>query len=156
MENRIEVLRKHIDETILNMTDYEERRCAYVHLYGVSQFCALIALKRNQNAELATMAGMLHDFYTYKMMDMVDHDKKGAILAKETLDLLGITSEKETELICNAISVHCDKKNTHSDFAEILIDADVMQHNLYNISFPIADHENERMKKLKNEFGLSW
>ena len=88
MENRIEVLRKHIDEIILNMTDHEERRCAYVHLYGVSQFCALIALKRKQNAELATMAGMLHDFYTYKMMDMVDHDKKGAILEKKSSIIL--------------------------------------------------------------------
>ena len=126
MENRIEKLRKHIDEIILNMTDYEERRCAYVHLYGVSQFCAMIALKRNQDAELATMAGMLHDFYTYKMTDMENHAEKGAILAKETLDLLKITNEKETELICNAVSVHSDKENKHSDFAEVLIDADVM------------------------------
>ena len=128
MENRIEKLRKYIDEIILNMTDYDERRCAYVHLYGVSQFCAMIALKRHQNAELATMAGMLHDFHTYKMMDMENHAERGATLAKETLDLLKITNEKETELICNAISAHSDKKNKQSDFAEVLIDADVIQH----------------------------
>jgi len=154
MENRIEVLRKYIDEIILNMTDYNERRCAYVHLYGVSQFCSMIALKRNQDAELAIMAGMLHDFYTYKMMDMENHAEKSAILAKETLDLLKITNEKETVLICNAIAVHSDKKNKHSDFAEVLIDADVIQHYLYNISFSTANHENERLKNLKNEFGL--
>jgi hypothetical protein len=44
--NRIEILRKYIDKTLLNMTDVEERRSAYLHLYGVAQFCALIALRR--------------------------------------------------------------------------------------------------------------
>jgi HD superfamily phosphohydrolase YqeK len=58
--NRIEILRQYIDNILLNMSDVEERRCAYVHLYGVAQFCALIVLKRGENTELATMAGMLH------------------------------------------------------------------------------------------------
>ena len=56
MENRIEMLREFIDSILLNMTDAEERRCAYLHLYGVSQSCALIALRRGENVELATMA----------------------------------------------------------------------------------------------------
>jgi HD superfamily phosphodiesterase len=155
MGNRIDILRKHIDEILLNMADAEERRWAYVHLYGVSQFCAMIALKRKQNAELATMAGMLHDFYIYKMNDMNNHAEKGAILARETLDFLKITNEKETELICNAISVHSDKKNKHSDFSEVLVDADVIQHTLYNITLPVMGHEVERMENLKIEFGLN-
>jgi HD superfamily phosphodiesterase len=62
--NRIEVLRQYIDNILLNMSDVEERRCAYVHLYGVAQYCVLIALKRGENAELAIMAGMLHDIYS--------------------------------------------------------------------------------------------
>ena len=40
------------------MADVEERRCTYLHLYGVAQFCSLIALKRGENAELAVMAGI--------------------------------------------------------------------------------------------------
>lgn len=59
--NRIERLRKYIDDILLNMKDPHERRCGYLHLYGVSQACAMIALKRNQDVELATIAGMLHD-----------------------------------------------------------------------------------------------
>ncbi len=67
--NRIEILRKYIDEILLSMTDIQERRCAYLHLYGVAQLCALISLKRGENAELATMAGMLHVcFMTYIRM----------------------------------------------------------------------------------------
>jgi len=73
------------------MTDVEERRCAYLHLYGVAQSSALIALKRRENAELATMAGMLHDIYSYAKMDTEDHAHKGAILAREILISLRIT-----------------------------------------------------------------
>jgi len=49
MDNRIERLRVYIDDILLHMKDNEERRCAYLHLYGVSQACTMIALKRNQD-----------------------------------------------------------------------------------------------------------
>jgi uncharacterized protein len=157
MENRTEKLREYIDNIILKMEDHEERRCAYIHLYGVSHFCALIALKRQQNVELATMAGMLHDFYSYKMMDPENHGQKGALLAKETLEFLKITDEKETELICTAIYEHSDKKNKHSDFTEILVDADTFQHYLYNTSFPSLDeYRNKRIELIKKEFGIEY
>ena len=110
MENRIEILRKYIDKTLLKIKVKELLKDAYIHLYGVSHFCAMIALKRNQNVELATMVGMLHDFYTYKNADSENHGQKEAILAKETLDFLKIATDEETELICNAIAVHSDKK----------------------------------------------
>jgi HD superfamily phosphodiesterase len=155
MENRIETLRKYIDETLKIIEDKDFLRDAYIHLYGVSHFCALIALKRNENIELATMAGMLHDFYSYKMKDSENHGQKGVVLAKETLDFLQITNKEETELICNAICVHSDKKNRHCDFTEILVDADTLQPYLYNINFPpINEYRDERLEKLKIEFGI--
>jgi HD superfamily phosphodiesterase len=153
--NRIEILRKYIDEILLSMTDVEERRCAYLHLYGVAQACALIALKRGDNAELATMAGMLHDIYSYAKMDSRDHAHKGAILAGEILISLQITNEDETKMICDAIYNHSEKEVVHSDFNEILIDADVFQHCLYNPMFEIMSHEKNRYKKLKLEFGIA-
>jgi len=155
MENRIETLREYINTIISEIKDQDILRDAYIHLYGVSNICALIALKRNQNVELATMAGMLHDFYTYKMLDSENHGQKGAILAKETLDFLKITTSDETELICNAISVHSDKKSKHSDFTEILVDADTLQPYLYNINFPpINEFRFKRTRKLLEEFGI--
>lgn len=152
--NRIEVLRKYIDEILLNMTDVEERRCAYLHLYGVAQCCTLIALKRGENAELATMAGMLHDLYSYARMDTKEHAHKGAVLAREILTSLCITNDDETNLICEAIFIHSDKEVVHSAFNEVLIDADVMQHCLYNPMFEIMEHEKSRYEKLKIEFGI--
>lgn len=153
--NRIEILRKYLDEIILNMADVEERRCAYVHLYGVAQFCTLIALKRGENAELATMAGMLHDIYSYAKMDTKDHAHKSAALAREILTLLQITNDDETKMICDAIYNHSEKEAVHSDFSEVLKDADVFQHCLYNPMFEIKAHEKNRYEKLKAEFGIA-
>ena len=153
--NRIEKVREAVDEIILNMSDLEERRCAYLHLYGVSQACALLALKRKENVELATIAGMLHDIYSYVKMNSQDHAHKGAEMARDILDSLDIFTEDEKELICTAIYNHSDKSMIHSWLDEILKDADVMQHVLYNPLFNVKEHEQKRFDLLKEEFGIN-
>ena len=152
--NRIEILRDYINKVLLDMTDIKERAIGYVHLYGVSQFCALIALKRGENIELATMIGMLHDIYSYAKMDTKDHAHKGAILAREILASLQITNDDETKAICDAIYTHSEKETAHKGLNEVLIDADVLQHCLYNPTFEILDREKYRFGKLKREFGI--
>ena len=153
--NRIEKVREVVDEILLNMSDLEVRRCAYLHLYGVSQACALLALKRKENVELATIAGMLHDIYSYARMDSRDHAHKGAEMARDILDSLDIFTEDEKELICTAIYNHSDKSMIHSWLDEILKDADVMQHVLYNPLFNVKEHEQKRFDLLKEEFGIN-
>lgn len=152
--NRIEKVREVVDEIILHMTDKEERRCAYLHLYGVSQACALLALKREVDVELATIAGMLHDIYSYANMNPLDHAHKGSEMAREILDSLQIFSEEEKELICTAIYYHSDKAEVHNWLDEILKDADVMQHVLYNPLLAEKGKESKRYLALKKEFGL--
>ena len=61
--SRIEKVREVVDSVLEAMTDPEERRCAYIHLYGVAQAAALIAGKRKENMELSIVAAMLHDLY---------------------------------------------------------------------------------------------
>ena len=152
--NRIEKVREAVDEIILDMSDLEERRCAYLHLYGVSQACTLLAIKRKEDVELATIAGMLHDIYSYARMDSRDHVHKGAEMARDILDSLDIFTEDEKELICTAIYNHSDKSMIHSWLDEILKDADVMQHVLYNPLFDIKQYEQKRFALLKTEFGI--
>lgn len=152
--NRIEIVREKVDEILLNMKDQEERRCAYVHLYGVAQACALLAKKRKENMELAVIAGMLHDIYSYATMDTDDHAYKGATMAKEILQSIKLFSADEIEKICTAIYHHSDKSIVHGALDEILKDADVMQHVLYNPLFEIKAHELERYKFLEIEFSL--
>lgn len=152
--NRIEKVREYIDAVLLHMLDTTERRCGYLHLYGVSQACSLIALKRNENVELATIAGMLHDIFSYSTMDTEDHAHKGAVMARGVLTLLQCFGENEIDMISSAIYHHSDKNSEQSSFCEVLIDADVLQHCLYNPLFDVAEHEKHRYKKLKLEFGL--
>ena len=151
---RIEKIRAYVDDVLLHMTDTVERRCAYVHLYGVAQACAMIAQKRKENVELAIVAGMLHDIYSYKTMDHRDHAHKGAVMAKEILDELDIFNDIETDMICDAIYKHSDKAETHASFTEILIDADVLQHCLYNPFITVSESEKKRFENLKREFYL--
>ena len=153
-ENRIEKVREYVDDVLLNMTDTVERRCAYLHLYGVAQACAMIAQKRKENVELAIVAGMLHDIFSYKTMEHHDHAHKGAVMAKEILNELDIFDDIETDMICDAIYNHSDKAVRQTSFAEILIDADVLQHYLYNPFFAVSESEKMRLENLKSEFCL--
>lgn len=154
IRNRIEEVRAYVDDVLLHMTDTEERRCAYIHLYGVAQACAMIAQKREENVELAVVAAMLHDIYSYKTMDHCDHAHKGAFMAREILEELGIFTGLEIDMICDAIYHHSDKAEMHTPFVEVLIDADVLQHYLYNPFFAVTGHAERRLEKLKKEFGL--
>ena len=153
--DRIERVRQVVDTILLSMTDHEERRCAYLHLYGVAQACALLSIKRKENSELAVIAGMLHDIHSYAHMDPRDHAHKGSVMARDILDPLELFSEEEKNLICAAIYHHSDKANVHGPLDEILKDADVMQHVLYNPLFGIKPHEQNRFDAMKAELGLS-
>ena len=62
--NRIEVV-KGIAGKIIEATLPKDRQAACIHLYGVAQACALLALRRGQDVELAVTAGLLHDLLTY-------------------------------------------------------------------------------------------
>ena len=152
--NRIEKVREYVDTVLLHMEDTTERRCGYLHLYGVSQACTLIASKRREDIELATIAGMLHDIYYYSTMDSISHALKGSGMAREILSSLQSFTGDEINLICTAIYNHSSKDSKHSSFDEVLIDADVMQHCLYNPLFATAEHEKQRYENLKIEFGL--
>lgn len=152
--NRIETVRQQVDTILFGMSDAEERRCGYVHLYGVAQDCALLAKKRGENAELAVIAGMLHDIYSYANMDSTDHAHKGAAMARKILESLNVFSEEETDLICAAIYRHSDKELIHNALDEILKDADVLQHVMYNPLFEVKLSERERYEKLAAELGL--
>lgn len=152
--NRIETVRQQVDKILLSMPDAEERRCGYVHLYGVAQACALLAKKREENAELAVIAGMLHDISSYAQMDSTDHAHKGAVMAREILESLRIFSEEEMRAVCTAIYRHSDKAITQNALDEILKDADVLQHVWYNSLFEVKQTEQERYEKLVAELGI--
>jgi HD superfamily phosphodiesterase len=155
--NRLEHLRQMVDAIIPTQPDAEQRRCGYVHLYGVAQACALLALKRGLDLETCLAAGMLHDIWNYGpefTAPHPDHATLGLPTARRILHESGF-SPAENEAICTAISHHSDKAATHGPLDELLKDADVLQHYLCNPAQELHSHHNHRLAKILDELGLS-
>ena len=59
--SRIKELQKKVHSILEEMPDPNKRAGAVAHLHGVALAAVMIAKKRGENAELAAMAGLLHD-----------------------------------------------------------------------------------------------
>lgn len=150
---RIDLVRKLLDDELKQIRDEEIKRCAYVHLYGVGQAAAFLAMKRGYDrkiAELAEVAGMLHDYAKYIFDEEKNHAEKSAECARELLGKIPEFSISEINQICDAVFVHSNKQEVGSYFDEILKDADEMQHYFRN---PMEDYffQKERMQNLLKE-----
>ena len=154
--DRLEQVRQAVDEIVKQQPDDGYRRAAWIHLYGVSLTCGLLALKRGLDVQLAQVAGMLHDLSTYQRADSTDHDRLSAHAARRLLGEVGLFSQKETDTICRAILHHRAKGEVHAPMDELLKDADVLQHDLYNPAFKQQASEEPRIAAVLAELGISW
>ena len=151
--DRIEKVREVVSGLLEGITDPDLRNDGYVHMFGVAQACVLLAMIREEDVELAACAGYLHDIATYLTGDSSGHARRGAEMASGILQETEVFSDKEIEKICSAIRCHSDKKLTHGPLEEILKDADVMQHCLYDPGY-VSKKEKDRYKKLLRELGI--
>lgn len=153
---RVDTIRNLLDDMLKGLEDKEMARNGYVHLYGVGQAASMIALKRGHSrevAELATIAGMLHDWCSYERDIDYEHAHISAKDARVVLEKAGNFTVEEMDLIETAIYKHSDKSVVDSEFDEIIKDADALQHFLRN---PVEDYwyAKPRVQKLLAEFGL--
>lgn len=154
MTNRLENLRDVID-VIINEKQADLDKYFFSHLYGVSHFCALLAIRRNLDAEIATVCGMLHDIYQVIAGSSENHAVKGAEEARRILNEQGAFNDAEIAIITTAISRHSDKYVVHEPMDEVLKDADVMHHCLYNIDIPATEKERKRYANILMELGCT-
>ena len=152
--NRLENIRQTVDHLLRQQPDEVERRCGFVHLYGVSAICALLAVRRGLDVELCATAGMLHDISAYETGDSTDHARRGASRARELLAEAGGFSSSEISSIAGAILTHSIKNQIDDPMAELLKDADVLQHYLYNPSLKGGWRTNPRLNAMFAELGL--
>ncbi len=155
---RVDTVRDILDKLIQAIPDPDRQRDAYVHLYGVGQACALIALKRGHDgeyAELACIAGMLHDTAKFEIsQDVPEHAKKGALRAWRLLAPTNEFTEEELTMICTGIANHSDKERKDDEFSEIVKDGDAMQHWLRNPAEAYFSGKSRNVA-LREEFGLN-
>ena len=152
--NRVAAIEDRVDRVLQGLREEEEKKYGYTHLYGVAQFAALLAMKRRVNVELAMVAGLLHDIYTYQAQDPVDHARKGAELARQILGEVGAFSPQEIEAVSHAIACHSDKGRIDRPLDEVLKDADVLQHWLGGGIAPSWAEEAQRLARLREELGM--
>jgi HD superfamily phosphodiesterase len=154
MENRLEILRNKVDE-LINSFQLEKQRYFHVHLYGVSHFGALLAMRRGLDPEIASTCGMLHDIYAVISGSYTNHAINGSIEARKILESMNLYTDGEIDIISTAISRHSDKENKHLPYDEVLKDADVLHHCFYNPTFPVEEHEKNRYSELLIELGVT-
>ena len=152
--SRIKDLQKKVYHVLeKNINDADKRAKAVAHLHGVALAAAILAKKRGENAELATMAGVLHDLWAYKSGSYDDHAHLGAEYARKVLGEM--TTPEETEIICSSIYHHDSKAEVDAPMDEILKDADVIDHSLADPTKEVKEHELARFSKLCEEIGLA-
>ena len=149
--SRIRELQKYVHHVV---EDNEKEANQIAHLHGVALAAAILAKKRGVDAELATMAGLLHDLYAYKSGSYDDHAHLGSDYARKVLNKLEITTPEETEVVCTAIYNHDSKDTVDAPLDEILKDADVLHHTLGDPTKEVKEHEKARYEKLCVELGL--
>jgi len=154
--DRLEKVRQVVDEILRQQPDLEERRCGFVHLYGVAQTCALLALQRGMDPQICATMGMLHDIATYRSGDPTNHAQRSAVEARAILSETGAYSQAEIDQICQAISTHSAKGNVDGELAELLKDADVLQHHFYNPALPKKPdpHWRRRFENIMAEMAI--
>lgn len=153
---RLDEARSIIDPIIKAIADEEAKRGAYVHLYGVGLMASLLAFRRGysrQIAELAEIAGILHDLLTYvdRAEDTDDHAHRCADYAREhVLRHLKSFSDEEKDMIYAGIYHHSDKRVQGHWFDELIKDADAVQHTLRN---PMEDffYQMPRIQRVLRE-----
>ena len=152
--SRIKELQTRVHGVLEEIGDNDRRARAAAHLHAVAMAATMLAMKRGENAELAAMAGLLHDLYAYASGSYDNHAELGADYARALLDGMAVTTPAETEIICSAIRRHDSKADVDAPMDEILKDADVLHHTLGDPTKAVKAHEQARFAALCAELGL--
>jgi len=147
--NRLEQVREIVDGILHGLENPENKRCGFIHLYGVSLTAMFLADRRGIDPELPGVAGMLHDLASYETGDPADHAQRSGERAAGILRELGTFASAEIDTVQSAIAHHSDKAGVHGPIDELMKDADVLQHHYYNPGLPPHPKDSERLARLK-------
>ena len=152
--DRIGRVRAYINNILDLIEDADEKRAAYIHSYGVSHCCALLAVKRGLNLELATIIGLLHDVYSYKTGVTAWHSQNGAEMVRVAFKyrLADLFTDEEQTIIKSAIYHHANKDMVHDEYDEMLKDSDILQRLSFDTTYGWA--YGQRLLRIMQELLL--
>lgn len=135
--DKVSRVRAYVNNIFDHIEDADEKRAGYVHTYGVSHCCALLAMKRGLNLELATVIGLLHDVYSYKTGVTAWHSQNGAEMVRVAFkhSLVDLFTDEEQTIIKSAIYHHTNKDMVHDAYDEMLKDSDILQRLSFDTTY---------------------
>ncbi len=132
-----EKVERKVVELLLNSDLTDEQRDSSVifeikHSSGCCQIARILAQKRGLDADIATVASVLHDIYVITDGKYSNHAKLGAPIARKILEEIGGFSDEDIETITEAVAHHSEKE-IYSDnpYIELVKDVDVFDCSLY-------------------------
>lgn len=145
--DRLEWIKGKVDCLIEAIQDKDTRKFAYLHLYGTSQFATMLAINKHIDIELCAISAILHDISLYAFNSgHAHHAKESAEIAMNILRDCELFEEAEIKTIVHAIEKHSDKQSKQDGlYAEVLKDADVLAHYLYNVNIPVPSEDKVRL-----------
>lgn len=162
------VERKVVDILLTSKLSDEDRESSITfelkHSSGCCQIARILAQKRNLDADIATVASVLHDIYVIVEGKYKDHAKMGAPIAGKILEEIGGFSPEDIRIIVEAVGHHSEKE-VYSDnpYVELVKDVDVFDCSLYKnaegyyrLHKPdeIMQEYIKRIKKVREELNL--
>lgn len=152
--NRLEMVRGRVDAVLYAVEDRAWQRKFFVHLYGVAECAALLAKKRGLDAELAIVAGLLHDISAAVRGDYENHCTLSADMARDILAEMNAFTPQEAGQVYAAIVHHDFRDRTDAPFDEVLKDADILHPFLQSLAWPLNEPTKKRLESMMVELGI--
>lgn len=145
--DRLELIKSRVDALLDAIQNKDTRKLAYLHLYSTSQFATMLAINKKLNIELCAIAAILHDISLYAFNSgHLNHASESGKIARDIVEESALFTDEEVEIIVHAIEKHSNKQcKLDGLYAEVLKDADVLSHYLYNVNIPIPEQDKVRL-----------
>lgn len=149
---RYEIVKDYVYSQYLKIYNTAIKQHAIVHTAMVDSNAALLAIKRNQDVELAKIAALLHDYAQFvENCPHSKHAQLSAEFAQKYLSETGLFSDEEIQMVSEAIRLHSNKDQIDSKFCEIIKDADVMARFLEDPDSKMSPSKEMRWHKISTQ-----
>ncbi|MDQ0062520.1 CHAP domain-containing protein [Paenibacillus harenae] len=151
---RLDSVRFVVQDMIMSIPCETWKQEACAHLYGVSAFASMLAMKRNLNQELAAIAGLLHNYYFYKTGIPVFPGPNSSEAVRPLLRDMNILTKEEQITILQAIFYQEERNRTHGPFGEVVKDACILQCFFQDTGRDVTPQDALRLQNMVHELAI--
>jgi hypothetical protein len=151
---RLESIRILVNEMLINLDSSVNKQEASVQLYGVSSFASMLAMKRGLDTEIASITGMLHNYYFYKTGVCYFSGINSAETVRPIIRDLKIFSKDEQLVILRVIFYQNQLGQVHGPYDEIIKDAIILHKFFQNPDQTLSPLDVKRLLNVLSELSI--